>query len=235
MYASPRGGRARADGVCSWAEDILWTCAAPFAGLLCLGFLYALLTIPSTSALPTPRLKALLAGDFVSMLASFALAGPASANFFDHDLPERASTADNRAQISKFGGKGNCSRSSSENSIEFRIGREHARMRLPGAGRRQGSRSDRYRTALQVDPESAASRGLSSRSTCDRPRMAAATSLPVLPEQAEGEDPQGPQGRKIQVLKGGKAGKVINGFGDANRMALRAYDGIKGQPSGSAL
>ncbi len=37
------------------------------------------------------------------------------------------------------------------------------------------------------------------------------------------------------MITGGKAGKAIKGFGDANRMVFRAYNGIiKGKPSYSA-
>ncbi len=192
-----------------------------------------LLTIPSTSALPTPRLKVLLAGIFVSMLASFALAGPAGAASSITIYQNKLSTADNRAQISKFGGKGNCSRSSSQNSIKFRIGkstRECAYL-VPVVGR------DLEVTAtgrlFKSTPKALKSRTFLSvnlRQAKDGSRY----QLAVYPNGRKWQIRKVRKGGKIQVLKGGKAGKVINGFGDANRMVLRAYNGIKGQPSGSA-
>lgn len=176
---------------------------------------------------------ALLTGIFVTMLASFALAGAADAASSITIYQNKLSSSDSRAQVSKYRGKGNCSRSSSENSVKFRIGkstRECAYL-VPVVGR------DLEVTAtgrlFKSTPKSIKSRtylSVNLRQAKDGSRY----QLAVYPSGRRWQIRKVRKGGKFQVLKAGKAGKAINGFGDANRMVLRAYNGIKGQPSGSA-
>lgn len=178
------------------------------------------------------RARALLAGAVSVVLVSLSLAGAAQAASSVTIYQNKLTTADNRSQVAKYR-KGNCARSSSSNSIKFRIGkstRECAYL-VPVVGR------DLEVTAtgrlFKSTPKAIKSRTFLSvnlRQAKDGSRY----QLAVYPSGRRWQIRKVRKGGKVQVLKGGKAGKVIRGFGDANRMMLRAYNGIKGQPAGSA-
>ena len=189
--------------------------------------------IPSMSALSAPRAKAVLTGVFASLLVSLSLAGTASAASSVTIYQNKLSTDDNRAQVGKYGGKGNCVRSSSNNSIKFRIGKSTREcaylvpvvgrdLEVTGTGRlfKSTPKALKSRTFLSVNLRQA--------------KDGSRYQLAVYPSGRRWQIRKVRRSGKIQVLKGGKAGKVIRGFGDANRMVLRAYNGMQGQPSGSA-
>ncbi len=192
-----------------------------------------LLTIPSMSALFSTRAKVLLAGVFATLVASLSLAAAADAASSITIYQNKLSTADNRAQVGKYRGKGNCIRSSSDNSIKFRIGkstRECAYM-VPTVGRDlEVSATGRLFKSTPKALKSRTFLSVNLRQAKDGSRY----QLAVYPSGRRWQIRKIRKGSKIQVLKGGKAGKVIGGFNQANRMVLRAYNGIKGQPSGSA-
>jgi hypothetical protein len=179
------------------------------------------------------RAKAVLVGALASVLFSLSLAGAAHAASSVTIYQNKLTTSDNRAQVGKYRGKGNCARSSSNNSIKFRLGkstRECAYL-VPVVGR------DLEVTAtgrlFKSTPKAIKSRTFLSvnlRQAKDGSRY----QLAVYPSGRRWQIRKVRNGGKVQVLKGGKAGKAIRGFGGANRMVLRAYNGIKGQPSGSA-
>ncbi len=189
-----------------------------------------LLTIPSISA---PRAKATIVGIFASLLLSLSLAGAAEAASSITIYKNQLSTGDNRAQIGKYRGKGNCIRSGSGNSIKFRLGkstRECAYL-VPVVGRdlevtatgrlfKSTPKALKSRTFLSVNLRQA--------------RDGSRYQLAVYPSGRRWQIRKVRARGRVEVLKGGKSGKVIAGFGAANRLTLRAYNGINGKPSGSA-
>lgn len=187
------------------------------------------LIIPSMSA---SRARAVLFGVLAAVMVSLSLAGAAQGASSVTVYQNKLTTSDSRAEIGKYS-KGNCARSSSDNSIKFRIGkstRECAYL-VPVVGR------DLEVTAtgrlFKSTPKAVKSRTFLSvnlRQAKDGSRY----QLAVYPSGRRWQIRKVRKGGKVQVLKGGKAGKAIRGFGEANRMVLRAYNGIKGQPSGSA-
>ncbi len=179
------------------------------------------------------RAAALLTGALVTLIASLSMVGAAQAASSITIYQNKLTTENNRAQVGKYRGKGKCTRSSSKNSIKFRIGkstRECAYL-VPVVGR------DLEVTAtgrlFKSTPKSIKSRTFLSvnlRQAKDGSRY----QLAVYPSGRRWQIRKVRKGGKVEVLKGGKAGKIIGGFGEKNRMMLRAYNGIKGQPSGSA-
>ncbi len=192
-----------------------------------------LLTNPSMSALSARQAKALLAAFLVALVASLSLAAAADAASSITIYQNKLSTVDNRAQVTKYRGKGNCARSSSSNSIKFRIGkstRECAYM-VPVVGRDlEVTATGRLfkSTPKALKPKTFLSVNLRQAKDGSRYQLA------VYPSGRRWQIRKIRNGGRIEVLKGGKAGKKIRGFNEANRMALRAYNGITGQPSGSA-
>ena len=179
------------------------------------------------------RAKALLVGLIAATLVSFSFAGAAQAASSITIYQNKLTTSDSRAEIGKYRGKGNCSRSSSNNSIKFRIGkstRECAYL-VPMVGRDlEVTASGRLFKSTPKAIKSKTFLSVNLRQAKDGSRY----QLAVYPSGRRWQIRKVRNGGKVQVLKGGKAGKIIRGFGGANRMVLRAYNGIKGQPSGSA-
>jgi hypothetical protein len=188
------------------------------------------LTNPSKSP---SRAKAVVIGLFASLLVSLSLAGTAGAAPSVAIYQNKLSSAANRDQVAKYGGKGSCTRSSSESSIKFRIGkstRECAYL-VPVVGRDlEATATGRLFKSTPKAIKSKTFLSVNLRQAKDGSRY----QLAVYPSGRRWQIRKIRKGGKVEVLKGGKAGKVIGGFGDKNRMVLRAYNGIKGQPSGSA-
>lgn len=180
-----------------------------------------------------PRARTLIAGVFASVLVSLSLAGAAEAASSITIYQNKLSTSDSRSQIGKYQGKGNCARKSSDNSVKFRLGKStrECSYLVPAVGR-----------DLEV---SATGRLFKSTPKAIKPRIFLALNLRHAKNGSRYQLAVYPRGRrwqirkilpsgKVEALKGGKAGKKIAGYGKKNRMMLRAYNGIKGQPSGSA-
>ncbi len=189
-----------------------------------------LLTNPSFSP---SRAKIVLAGLFAALLASLSVAAVAGAASSIAIYNNKLTTTESRTEVQKYRGKGNCIRSSSENSIKFRIGkstRECAYL-VPVVGRdlevtatgrlfKSTPKALRSRTFLAVNLRQA--------------KDGSRYQLAVYPSGRRWQIRKVRNGGKVEVLTGGKAGKIIGGFNAANRMMLRAYNGIDGRPSGSA-
>ena len=192
-----------------------------------------LLTIPSISALSAPRGWVLLAGLFASLLVSLSFAGTAGAISSIAIYQNKLSTADNRAQVAKYRGKGNCIRSRSNSSIKFRIGKStrECAFLIPVVGQDlEVTATGRLFTSTPKSIWSKTFLSVNLRQAKDGSRY----QLAVYPSGRRWQIRKVRNGGRVEVLKGGKAGKKIGGFGDANRMVLRAYNGIAGQPSDSA-
>jgi hypothetical protein len=188
------------------------------------------LTNPSISL---SRARTVLIGLFASLLVSLSMAGAAGAASSVAIYKNKLDSVDKRAQVGKYRGKGSCIRSSSKSSIKFRIGKSTREcaylvpvvgrdMEITATGRlfKSTPKAIKERTFLSVNVRHA--------------KDGSRYQLAVYPSGRRWQIRKVRNGGKVEVLKGGKAGKVIGGFGEANRMVLRAYNGISGQPSGSA-
>lgn len=184
-----------------------------------------LLTIPSTSrALCLAVASAVL---LTGMLAFAATAGAAQDSITIYKNKLR--TEEQRAQILKRG-DGRCSRLASESAVRFRLGRE--------------TRSCGYLVpVLGRDLElTATGRIFKSTPKVVKPKVYLALNLRQSADGSRYELAVYPSGRRYQIrkylpdgslkiLKGGRAGRKINGFGEPNRLTFQIYNGmIEGKP-----
>jgi hypothetical protein len=184
-----------------------------------------LLTIPSTS-----RALCLAVAAAVLLTGMFALAGTASAaNESVTIYQNKLRTEAQRAEILKRGG-GKCVRRPSESAVRFRIGK--------------ATRSCAYLVpVIGRDIElSATGRIFKSTPKAVKPKIYLALNLRQSGNGSRYELAVYPSGRRYQIrkhlpdgrvkiLKGGKAGRKINGFGEPNRMTFQVYNGVvEGKP-----
>ena len=137
-----------------------------------------------------------------------------------------------RLEVNQYGG-GTCKRGGAAKAFRARVGKSTREcfFRVQPAGR-----------DLEV---SATARIFRSTPKKVRPRVYAAVSLRQARDGSRYQLVVYPSGKRFQLRKvfedgriltldGGKLGKKVKGFNEANRLTLRAYNDIPGQPSGSA-
>lgn len=165
-----------------------------------------------------------------SALALAADANSASAvTIYKNDLR----SSEGRGEIRQYGSKANCARGGSSSAFRVKIGKKtrDCYYWIPVVGR-----------DVQI---AATARVFKSTPKDVRPKVYAAVNLRQGKNGSRYQLSVYPSGNRYRVTKvagngnkrvlaGGKAGKVVNGFGEANRLTLRAYNDVKGQPAGSA-
>lgn len=142
-------------------------------------------------------------------------------------------TSDGRGDIRQYGSKANCERGGSDSAFRIKVGKKtrDCYYSIPVVGR-----------DLQV---AATARIFKSTPKKVKPKVFAAVSLRQGKNGSRYQLSVYPSGNRYRVTKvsgngnkrvlaGGKAGKAVNGFGEANRLTLRAFNDVKGQPAGSA-
>jgi hypothetical protein len=186
------------------------------------------LTIPSISV---SRAKALVLGLIAAAVVSMSLAGTASAQ----SIPLYANsleTANGRAQIVKKGA-GKCKRGGSRTALRFTAGKrtKACTFAVPVVGR---------------DVElTATGRIFKSLPSQLRKSIFLALNLRQARDGSQYQLAVFPSGRRFQIrkifpngstriLKAGRNVASIRGFSKANRMTLRAYNGVPGRPASSA-
>ena len=142
-------------------------------------------------------------------------------------------TSAGRKQIKQFSGKANCDRGGSKTSFRTEVGKrtKECAYRTPWNGRDVGvSVTARLFKSTPKKVKAQAYLSVSIRQDTDGSRY----QLCVFPSgkrfQLRKIFPNG----KIQYLDSGKAGGKVGGFGEANRLSLRAFNDRKGNPPGSA-
>jgi hypothetical protein len=138
-------------------------------------------------------------------------------------------TSDQRDQILKQG-DGKCVRRSSDSAIKFRIGKatRSCRYLVPVVGRDvELTATGRLATTIPGDLKPRVYLALNLRQGNDGSRY----ELAVFPSGRRYQIRKYLPTGRLQVLKGGKAGRAINGFGEKNRMTFQAYNGVvEGKP-----
>jgi hypothetical protein len=169
----------------------------------------------------------------LSLIAVLACAGAARADESSITIfKSKLRSDDQRAQIQKKG-EGNCNRQKSESAVKFRLGRatRSCAYLVPVAGRDiEVMATGRI---FQSTPKSLKRRvylALNVRQADDGSRY----ELAIYPSGRRYQLRKYANDGSVQVLKRGRAGRKINGFGEPNRMTLQAYNGVRGLPRGTA-
>jgi hypothetical protein len=187
-----------------------------------------LLTIPSISV---SRAKAVAVGLLAAAIVSLSFAGAASAQ----SIPLYANslkTSNGRAQIVKKG-PGKCVRGGSRVALRFKAGRrtKACTFAVPVVGRDiELTATGRIFKSLPSQLRRSIFLALNLRQARDGSQY----QLAVFPSgrrfQIRKIFPNG----STRVLKAGRNVRSIRGFSKANRMTLRAYNGVRGRPASSA-
>lgn len=174
----------------------------------------------------------LLAATMIAAVFGFGMVSTAGAINSITIFKSSLKTSEGRGEIRQFGG-GNCKSGGSETAYRVKIGKatRECFYRVPVAGR-----------DLEV---SATARIFKSTPKSVRKNVFAAVALRHARDGSRYQLGVYPSARsfhlrkvldsgKVIALDGGKLGsKKVNGFDEANRLTLRAYTGLPGQPSGS--
>lgn len=187
----------------------------------------------------TPRLSvrsALLASLAVAVFAALGLslnATVASASGSLTIYQNSMRSPEGVAKIRKYGRKANCSHRGSTKSLRVKIGKatRECFYNIPVVGRDlQATITARLfaKTPKKVIKRTWVAVNL--RQAADGSRYQFA----VLPETRRYSLRKVSPDGKIIYLDHGKSGKAINPVGKANRITLRAFNGVSGQPAGSA-
>lgn len=182
------------------------------------------------------RLLATVAGLLVAVTAAIGMLGPVSEASAAKSLTiykNRLNTEDKKAEITRFNRKDRCVRKAMPTAIRVSVGKQTREcfMRIPVVGKnveisaigrlfKSTPKAIRGRTYL----------GLSVRQSGDGSRYELAVFPAARKFQLRKILPDG----AIEVLGSGKAGNVIKGVGKANRMTLKAFNGVDGAPSSTA-
>ncbi|MDQ2700158.1 MAG: hypothetical protein M3Y23_02390 [Actinomycetota bacterium] len=174
----------------------------------------------------------IIAAAVITLGFSFGLASTAGAAGSITIYKNSLKSADGRLEVRQFG-SGNCKRGGSSTAFRTRVGKSTRECfyRLPTVGR-----------DLEV---TATARIFKATPKKVRPRVYAAVNLRQARDGSRYQLSYYPSGRRFHLKKVLDSGRVLNlangkvgrqgkGFNDANRLTLRAYNDIAGQPSGSA-
>lgn len=172
-----------------------------------------------------PRRGLILASSLVLACLSIAVASAGAASITVYKNSLKSSTS--RKEIKQFSGKDNCDRGGSKTSFRLEVGKrtKECAMKVPYAGRNIGiGATGRIFKSTPRRVKSQVYLSVSIRQDTDGSRY----QLCVFPSgkrfQLRKVFPNG----KIQYLDNGKAGKKVGGFGEANRLFLRAYNNRNG-------
>ncbi len=181
---------------------------------------------------PLSRTGRLFVAAVITAAVSFGLVSTAGAVKSITIYKNSLKTSSSRLEVRQIGG-GSCKRGGAAKAFRARIGKSTREcfFRVPMVGR-----------DLEV---SATARIFRSTPKKVRPQIYAAVSLRQARDGSRYQLAVYPSSRSFQLRKvlesgrvmtldGGKLGKKVKGFNEANRLTLRAYNDIPGQPSGSA-
>lgn len=182
--------------------------------------------------LPLRTTGRLLTAAVITATAGFGLVSTAGAVDSITIYKNSLKSSESRNEVRQFGG-GNCKRGGSSSAFRAKVGKgtRECFYRVPMAGR-----------DLEV---SATARIFKATPKKVRPDVYAAVSLRQARDGSRYQLAVYPSGRRFHLRKvldsgrilsldGGKLGKKVKGFNEANRLTLRAYNDLPGQPSGSA-
>ncbi|MGK2954165.1 MAG: hypothetical protein ACSLFI_00605 [Solirubrobacterales bacterium] len=177
----------------------------------------------------TARLIMALALALAWFSAVTTTASASSLTIFKNSL--KSSTG--RAEISQYSGKANCDRGGGKTSFRTEVGKrtKECAYQVPMVGRDLGvSVTARLfkSTPKKVKPQAYLS--VSLRHGTDGSRY----QLSVFPHGRRYQLKKVFSDGKVQYLGKGKAGNRIGGFGEANRLTLRAYNDQASNPKGTA-
>jgi hypothetical protein len=186
-------------------------------------------------SMPGPARIALSAAITAALMAFSALAlAPAAHSasaltIYKNDLR----SSDGRGEIRQLGGKANCRRGGSSTAFRIKVGKKtrDCYYLIPVVGRDlQVAATARVfkSTPKDVRPKAFAAVNLRQGSNGTRYQLA------VYPSGNRYKVRKVSGDGKVRILASGKAGSVIKGFGQPNRLTLRAFNDVKGQPAGSA-
>ena len=142
-------------------------------------------------------------------------------------------SSDGRGEIHQFGGKANCDRGGSSSAFRVKVGKKtrDCYYRIPVVGRDlQVAATARIFKSTPKSIRSKAFAAVNLRQGSNGSRY----QLAVYPSGSRYKVRKVSGNGKVRILASGKAGKAIKGFGEANRLTLRAFNDVKGQPAGSA-
>jgi len=140
-----------------------------------------------------------------------------------------ASSRDEMRQI----GNGNCNRGGSSSAFRFTIGKKTKECfyRVPVVGKSlEISASARLFKSTPKKVRSQAYVAVNLRQASDGSRY----QLSIFPSGRRYQVKKVFSDGKVEMLENGKAGNKINGFDEANRISLRAYNGVDGADAGTA-
>lgn len=142
-------------------------------------------------------------------------------------------SSDGRGEIRQYGGKANCQRGGSSSALRVKVGKKtrDCFFRIPVVGRDlQVAATARVFKSTPRNVRSKAYAAVNLRQGSNGSRY----QLAVYPSGSRYRVTKFAGEGKKRVLAGGKTGKVVKGFGQPNRITLRAFNDVKGQPAGTA-
>lgn len=142
-------------------------------------------------------------------------------------------TSAKRSQIFRYGSEGQCKRGKASKAFRFSLGKQTREcfFRLPAVGR--SVEVSAVGVLFDSTPEKVIGRtylAVSTRQTGNGSRY----QLAVFPSQRKWELRKVEPNGAIEYLATGKNQKEIKGPGRSNRILLRSFNGVKGQPSTTA-